>query len=199
MKSGQSFSIRGALVACHGVKPNVENVFHIMTRLCSNRSATLDKLSVDNTIKHPTGEVTLHHMRHGNVVFPIFPRDLRLLEDCPSVVVDDHIRCWNSMNRNLLGLSLTSPTFSDGVADYAPWRMAPTWFSCSLPTYVHSFCNDEYNKNYSRFTYLPEAFRMDDRLSQEELSTCTTCIDYYVDALKMTATTEFVDGTAAAQ
>ena len=199
MKSGQSFSIRGALGTCHGVTPNKENVFDIMTRLCSNRSATLDKLSVDNIIKHHTGEVALHHMRHGNVVFPIFPRDLCLLEDCPSVVIDDQIQCWNSMNRNLPRLSLTSPTFSDGVADYAPWRMAPAWFSCSLPTYVHSFCNDEYNKNYSGFTYLPEAFRMDDRLSQEELSTCTMCIDYYVDALKMTVTTESQDGTAAAE
>ena len=99
------------------------------------------------------------------------------------------------MNRNLPGLSLTSPTFSDGAADYAPWRMAPTWFSCSLLTHVHSFCNDEYNKNYSGFTYLPKTFRMDNRLSQEELSTCTTCIDYYVNALKTAA--EFVDGTVA--
>ena len=91
MKSGQSFSIRCALGACHGVTPNEENVFHIVTRLCSNRSATLDKLSVDNIIKHHTGEVAWHHMHHGNVVFPIFPRDLSLLEDCPSVVIDDHI------------------------------------------------------------------------------------------------------------
>ena len=91
MKSGQSFSIRGALGMCHGVMPNEENLFHIMTMLCSNRSATLDKLSVDNIIKHHTGEVALHRMRHGNLVFPIFPRDLHLLEDCPSVVIDNHI------------------------------------------------------------------------------------------------------------
>ena len=35
MKGGQTFSIRGALGACHGKAPN-EGVFQIMSRLCSN-------------------------------------------------------------------------------------------------------------------------------------------------------------------
>ena len=62
--------------------------------------------------------------------------------------------------------------------------MAPTWYFCSLPTYIHSFCNDPFNKNYSRFTYLPQAFRMGPRLSQHEMTTCTKCIDY-VNALRL--------------
>ena len=82
------------------------------------------------------------------------------------------------MNENLVGVSLTSPMFSDGNADYKPWKMGPVWLCSPLPTYVHSFCNDEFNKNYSGFAYLPEAFRMENRLSQEELSMCTMCIDH---------------------
>ena len=172
--------------ACHGKTPNEEDVFHVMSRLCSNRSATSDKLTVDNIIRHHTGEVVLHRMHHGNVVFPIFSRDLerRMLDDCPSVVVDDHVCCWNSINENLVGIGVTSPMFSNGSVDSEPWKMAPTWFCCSLPTYIHSFCNDEFNKNYSGFAYLPELFRMQNRLSQQELSTCTTCVDY-VAGLKL--------------
>ena len=127
MKGGQVLSILGMLGACHGVKPNENDMYYVTSRLCSNRSATSDKMIVDNIIRHHTGEVILHHMWHGDVVFPIFPCDLEssLLDNCPAIVVDDHIRCWNSMNENLVHVSLTSPMFSDGNADYKPWKMAP--------------------------------------------------------------------------
>ena len=180
MKGGQVLSMCGMLCVCHRVKPNENNMYYVTSRLCSNRSATSDKMIIDNIIRHHTGEVILHHMRHGDMVFPIFPHDLEssLLDNCPAIIMDDHIRCWNSMNENLIGVSLTSPMFSNGNADYKPWKMAPVWLCSPLPTYMHSFCNDEFNKNYSGFAYLPEAFRMENRLSQEKLSMCTMCIDH---------------------
>ena len=185
MKRSQVLSIHGMLGACHGVKPNENDVYYVTSRLCSNCSATSDKMIVDNIIRHHTGELILHCMRQGDVVFPIFPHDLEssLLDNCPAIIVDDHIRCWNSMNENLVGVSLTLPMFSDGNADYKPWKMARVAVQSILPTYVHSFCNDEFNKNYSGFAYLPEAFRMENRLSQEKLSMCTTCI-YHVAKIR---------------
>ena len=124
MKGGQVLSIRGMLGACHRVKPNENNVYYVTSRLCSNRSATSDKMIVDNIIRHHTGEVILHHTQHGDMVFPIFPCNLEssLLDNCPVIIVDDHIHCWNSMNENLIGVSLTSPMFSNGNADYKPWK-----------------------------------------------------------------------------
>ena len=138
LKGGQTFSIQGALGACHGIEPDKDHMFPIVSRLRSNRSSTSEKITVDNIIGHHTGEIVKHRMYHGNVVFPIFPRDLEhcMLDNCPSVVVDDHIQCWNSMNENLPGLSVMSPIFSDGNANYVPWRMAPTWYCCS---YRHTF------------------------------------------------------------
>ena len=185
MKGGQTFSIKGALGVCNDVEPDENQVHHVTSRLCVNRSATSEKLSVDNIMRHHTGEVIKHQMHHGNIVFPIFPRDLEtgLLDNCPSVVVYNHIRCWNSLNKNLPGLGVSLPMFSDGCADHAPSRMAPTWYCSSLPTFIHSFCYDSYNKNYSGFLYLPKSFRMGQRLQQEELSMCTTCVDY-VNSLK---------------
>ena len=125
-------------------------------------------------------------MRHGNIVFPFYPRDLDvgLLDNCPSVLVYDHIRCWNALNENSPGIYVSSPTFSDSCADYGPSKMAPTWYCCSLPTFIHSFGgNDTFNKNYSRFLYLPTNFRMSHWMLQEELSTNTTCSDY-VESLR---------------
>ena len=72
MKGGQVLSIRGMLGVCHGVKPNENDMYYVTSRLCSNRSATSDKMIIDNIIRHHTGEVTLHHMQHGDVCFPFF-------------------------------------------------------------------------------------------------------------------------------
>ena len=104
-----------------------------------------------------------------------------MLENCPSVMVDDHVRCWNSMSENVPGLSVTTPLFSDGNSDYALWRMAPVLYCCSLPAYMHSFIHDPYNKNYSGFIYLPQAFRMQSRLQQENLTALSTCTQHVMD------------------
>ena len=180
LKSGQLFSIRGALGACHDTPVNKHDVDYLITRLRLNRHCTSDELSVDNFMYHHSGSVVKHHMRHGDIVFPIYPRDLErgLLDKCPSIVVEDHIRCWNAVNENLVGLSLTSPMFSDGNSDYVPWKMVSTWFCCSKNSYIHSNSRDVYNDNYSGFVYLPEVFRMLHRRAQRELSMCTSCKDH---------------------
>ena len=93
MKSGQLFSIRGALGACHDTPVNKHDVDYLITRLHLNRHCTSDELSVDNFVYHHSGSVVKHHMRHGDIVFPIYPRNLErgLLDKCPSIVVEDHI------------------------------------------------------------------------------------------------------------
>ena len=60
------------LGACHGVKPNENDMYYVTSRLCANHSATSDKMIIDNIIRHYTGEVILDHMQHEDVVFPIF-------------------------------------------------------------------------------------------------------------------------------
>ena len=59
-----------------------------------------------------------------------------MLDDCPSVVVDDHNHCWNSMNENLVGIGVTSPMFSDGSANYEPGKWLQHGFA--VP-YQHTF------------------------------------------------------------
>ena len=78
MKGGQTLSLKGVLGLCHDVEPGANEVYHVATRLCSNRSAaTSERMSIDNIIRHHTGEIIKHQMRHGNV-FPFYPRDLNV-------------------------------------------------------------------------------------------------------------------------
>ena len=179
MKSDEMLRIFGVLGVCNEGKltDDIRNdAKFIISRIIASKCTVSDSLKVDNIIAHHMGEIIMHKMRHGNVVFPLLPKDLEttLLDNCPSIVVEDHICCWNAMNEKLVGISLTSPMFSDGVSDYQPSRMAPTWFCCPMPVYIH----DTFNKNYSGFAYLPKTFRMSDRLLSEELTMCTTCIDH---------------------
>ena len=184
MKNGEVLSIFGVLGACNQNKLTndvVLNARRIVSRLLENKCATSDVLTVHNIIKHHTGEIVLHQMRHGDIVFPLFPGDLEsgLLDKCPSIVIQDHVRCWNSIDEKLVGISLTSPLYSDGVVNYRPLNTGPTWPCCPMPVKIHSIVSDTYNKNYSGFSYLPEMFRMtNNRLDKDELTTCTTCIDH---------------------
>ena len=61
-----------------------------------------------------------------------------MLDNCPSVVVKDFIRMWNAMDQHILGISLTTPMFSDGEVDYSSWKVGPKWLLCASPTYIHS-------------------------------------------------------------
>ena len=67
MKGGQVLSIHGMSSVCHGVKLNENDVYYVTSRLCSNCSATSDKMIIDNIIRHHTGEVISHRMQHGDV------------------------------------------------------------------------------------------------------------------------------------
>ena len=49
MKGGQTLSLKGVLGVCHDVEPDANKVYHVATRLCSNRSAaTSERMSIDN-------------------------------------------------------------------------------------------------------------------------------------------------------
>ena len=76
MKNGEVLSIFGVLGACNQNNDVVLNAQRIVSRLLENKCATSDVLTVHNIIKHHTGEIVLHRMRHGNIVFPLFPGDL---------------------------------------------------------------------------------------------------------------------------
>ena len=184
MKNGEVLSIFGVLGACNQNKLTnniVLNAQCIVSKLLENKCATSDVLTVHNIIKHHTGEIILHQMRQGNIVFPLFPGNLEngLLDKCPSIIVQDHVRYWNSIDEKLVGISLTSPLYSDRVVDYRPLNTGPTWLCCPMPVKIHSIVSDTYNKNYSGFAYLPEAFRMtNNRLETNESTMCTTCIDH---------------------
>ena len=139
------------------------------------------ELKVDNIMRHHTREIVLHRMRHGNLIFPLYPFDVDngLLNNCPNVIVEDHIHCWNTMDERLVGIAVTSPLFSDGFADYSFSNIGPVWLSILMPSYVHSMASDFCHDIYSGFIYKPVQFRMNvNRMNVTELSTCTTCMDH---------------------
>ena len=93
------------------------------------------------------------------------------LNFCPEMVVKDIIRMWTELNDNLLGISLTTPTFSDGFIDYDSSLIGPKFslFEESLP--LTRPCDDWYNRCYSSFVYLPTKFREHNREVQPVFST----------------------------
>ena len=79
MKSGQVLSLDGILGVCHGVEVNDSSHHLVISCLCNNRCARCTKLThvnVSDMVKHHAGEIVLHRMRNGDVLQPIFPRDL---------------------------------------------------------------------------------------------------------------------------
>ena len=79
MKSGQILSLDGILGVCHGVEVNDSSRHLVISCLCNNHCARCTELThvhVSDMVKHHAGEVVLHRMRNGNVLQPIFPRDL---------------------------------------------------------------------------------------------------------------------------
>ena len=52
----------------------------------------------------------------------LYPFDLGdgVFDDCPYDVINDHLRCWNSIDKKVVGVSVMTPIFSDGVVDYHP-------------------------------------------------------------------------------
>ena len=128
-------------------------------------------------MRHHTGEIVLHQMHQGNL-YP-FDVDNGLLNNCPNVIVEDHIHCWNAMDERLVGIGVMSPLFSDSFANYFFSNIGPVWLSILMPSCVHSVASDFRHDIYSGFIYEPVQFRMNvNRMNATELSTCTTCMDH---------------------
>ena len=154
---------------------------HIIERFTSNVCHSLDSPKFDDVIAHHGKEIVSHLMRFGNVVPLLYPFDLEdgVFDDCQYDVITDHLRCWNSIDEKVVGVSVTTPIFSDGVVDYHPREHGPGFLMCGVPMHMHSKLGDAYNKHYSGFVYHPEHFRMgSNRLQYTDLSSSTTCADH---------------------
>ena len=79
-------------------------------------------------------------MRNGNLIFLILSGDLEshIFDNCPYNVIKGHIRCWNSIDEKVVGVSVTMPLFSHGVMDYRPLNKGPKFLLCDQPTYLHT-------------------------------------------------------------
>ena len=147
MNNGEALSLYGITGACNLNKFTQESVreaTYLVYRLLDNQRCVGDELKVDNIMRHHTGEIVLHRMHQGNLIFPLYPFDVDngLLNNCPNVIVEDHIHCWNAMDERLVGIGVTSPLFSDGFADYSFSNIGPVWLSILMPLYVHSVASD---------------------------------------------------------
>ena len=97
-------------------------------------------------------------------MFPI-PGDLmgEYFKFCPKMVVRDVIRMWTKLDDNLPGISLTTPTFSDGFIDYDPSLIRPKFSLFEESLLLTRPHDDWYNRCYSSFVYLPTKFCKHDR------------------------------------
>ena len=52
-------------------------------------------------------------MRSGNVMPLLYPFDLEdgVFDDCPYDVINGHLRCWNSIDEKVVGVSVMMPIF----------------------------------------------------------------------------------------
>ena len=128
----------------------------------SNVCCSLDSPKFDDIITHHAKEIVSHLMRFGNVVPLLYPFDLGdgVFDDCPYNVINDNLQCWNSIDEKVVGVSVTTPIFSDGVVDYHPRECGPGFLMCGVPMHMHSELGDAHNKHYSGFVYHTEQFRM---------------------------------------
>ena len=103
MNNREALSLYGITGACNLSKFTqelVQEATYLVYRLLDNQQCVGDKLKVDNIMRHHTEEIVLHRMRHSNLIFPLYPFDVDngLLNNCPNVIVEDHIHCWNAMD-----------------------------------------------------------------------------------------------------
>ena len=124
MNNGEALSLYGITGACilnKLAQESVREATYLIYRLLDNQRCVGDELKVDNIMRHHTGEIVLHRMCHGNLIFPLYPFDADngLLNNCPNVIIEDHIYCWNAIDERLVRIGVTSPLFSDGFADYS--------------------------------------------------------------------------------
>ena len=183
MKNGESVSLLGLLGMSRRrhINQSLSIIQHIVERFMSNVCHSLDSPKFDDIIAHHAKEIVSHLMRSGNVVPLLYPFDLEdgVFDDCPYDIINDHLRCWNSIDEKVVGVSVMTPIFSDGVVDYHPREHGPGFLMCGVPMHMHSKLGDAYNKRYSGFVYHPEQFRMGaNRLQYMDLSPSTTCLDH---------------------
>ena len=183
MKNGESVSLLGLLGMSQRrhVNQSLSIIQHIVERFTSNVCHSLDSPKVDDIIAHHEKEIMSHLMRSGNVMPLLYPFDLEdgVFDDCPYDVINDHLRCWNSIDEKVVGVSVSTPIFSDGIVDYHPHQHGPGFLMYGVPMHMHSKLGDAYNKHYSGFVYHLEQFRMGANcLQYTDLSPLTTCVDH---------------------
>ena len=128
MRGGQLLSLNGLLGVCHEMAPGKWDRHMLVLRMCVNHDVA-KSITIDNMVQHHTNEVIRHFTRNVKAIFPIIPMDIwDTLDRSPSTVVHDFIRMWGMMNQSLPGTGLTTPTFSDSVTDYEPWKIGPKFF-----------------------------------------------------------------------
>ena len=114
MKNGESVSLLGLLGMSRRrhINQSLSIIKHIVERFTSNVCHSLDSPKFDDIIAHHAKEIVSHLMRSGNVVPLLYPFDLDgVFDDCPYDVINDHLRCWNSIDEKVVGVSVTTPIF----------------------------------------------------------------------------------------
>ena len=74
MNNGEALSLYGITGACNLNKftqESVQEATYLVHRLLDNQRCVGDELKVDNIMRHQTGEIVLHRMHHGNLIFPL--------------------------------------------------------------------------------------------------------------------------------
>ena len=103
---------------------------------------------------------------------------------CPEMVMCDVIRMWSQVNGNLLGVSVMTPTFSNGYIDVNPSLVGPQFLIFDQSIRLTRPKDDHFNRCYSSLIYSPEKFRNEmPRTGQWALSTDIKCIDHYFSQL----------------
>ena len=142
--------------------------------------------------KDPIHSVSEDFMRRERVVklintemvqgtaFPI-PGDIGKNNDfnmCPEAVMEDVVRMWSIVGRNLLGIGLTTPTFLDGWVDYEPWKLGPAFSRGVKRVSLNRF--DPKHNNYTGFAYHPHiCLTLNREWDQDtQISTWTTCVGH---------------------
>ena len=99
---------------------------------------------------------------------------------CPEMVMRDVIRMWSQVNGNLHGVSVTTPTFSDGFIDVNPSLVGPQFSIFDQSIRLIRPKDDHFNRCYSSLIYSMEKFRNEmPRAGQWALSMDVKCTDHY--------------------
>ena len=132
MVNGEVMSLNGLFNSCFGVEPNVERRHVTMGRMHNqfdfHQRIGCAYVERNQCLPHHAIKMPIIHFNTINepFMFPI-PGNLNgaYFSYCPEMVMRDVIRMWTELDENLLGISLTTPMFSDGFIDYNPSLIGP--------------------------------------------------------------------------